>query len=832
MKPVLKFSAAVRTLIYFKNFIALINHSQVIMKTLYRFFIFAVSFLFVINVSTAQVPTYNLRAMNFEFVSINFPNDAIEFDIYMERTNAPVIFEYSAAQYFLEFNSGIIPGNFADTNVATYRIIGSDLPPDMQPRNPSMAIASNPPAAVLRLAANSIIGSGNGYFLPDIGFPGTKIVRMRILSKTGSLNPAPLNIQWRNPPVVLYATKIFAYIGTFAGDITTPDTHLIIDTTANAGISLINPLNNSTTALKNINFSWRKVPDAVSYKLQVSTDINFNNIIFIDSALTDTIKTISNVSPYTTYYWKVSGKNDTAYFTYSGIRNFRVVPAQTVLNNPPNSAASVPVPAVFSWYKGGQITTLRSVSVTYENFDNIVNDETEITDEVKTSFDPGSNTTYKLEIASDQNFNNIAFVDSAVTDTFKTVGNLQPNTTYYWKVTPENDSAFFISSAVWNFHTASFPEVILISPPNNALSVPLSFNFTWQSKDSAVSYKLQVAKDLNFINTILIDSNVTDTFKTVSGLDIGIRYYWKVSAKNDSEYFAFSPVWKFTTHTILITPPENYLTLSTSIDFSWHKIDSAVNYVLQVSDDPNLSYFVIIDSSLTDTFKTAGGFSMYTTYFWRVKVKISSNNFLISNIRNFHIDGPIPVELSGFTSNVFQDKVTLNWTTTSEVNNSGFDIERSIVNNESAVSENWSKTGSIAGNGNSGEIKAYSFSEKVSSGKYKYRLKQIDFSGNFEYFHLSNEVEVGIPEQYSLSQNYPNPFNPVTKIDYALSSDGRVNLTLHDISGREVSNIINEFKTAGYYTVNVNASDLPSGIYFYTLKTAEFTASRKMLLIK
>ncbi|MBK8984094.1 MAG: T9SS type A sorting domain-containing protein [Ignavibacteria bacterium] len=94
---------------------------------------------------------------------------------------------------------------------------------------------------------------------------------------------------------------------------------------------------------------------------------------------------------------------------------------------------------------------------------------------------------------------------------------------------------------------------------------------------------------------------------------------------------------------------------------------------------------------------------------------------------------------------------------------------------------------------------------------------------------MSNDVEVGIPEQYSLSQNYPNPFNPVTKIDYALSSDGRVNLTLYDISGRVVSNIINEFKTAGYYTVNVNASDLPSGIYFYIIRAVNLL-SKKMLL--
>ncbi|MDQ3020018.1 MAG: hypothetical protein M3R36_05540 [Bacteroidota bacterium] len=100
----------------------------------------------------------------------------------------------------------------------------------------------------------------------------------------------------------------------------------------------------------------------------------------------------------------------------------------------------------------------------------------------------------------------------------------------------------------------------------------------------------------------------------------------------------------------------------------------------------------------------------------------------------------------------------------------------------------WSRIGNVTGNGNSTEIINYSFSESVSSGKYKYRLKQIDFNGNFEYFNLFNEVEVGIPNQYSLSQNYPNPFNPTTKIDYELHFDAKVSLVLYDISGREVSN--------------------------------------------
>ena len=126
-------------------------------------------------------------------------------------------------------------------------------------------------------------------------------------------------------------------------------------------------------------------------------------------------------------------------------------------------------------------------------------------------------------------------------------------------------------------------------------------------------------------------------------------------------------------------------------------------------------------------------------------------------------DDPLPVELSAFTSTVSNRDVTLNWSTASELNNSGFDIERSLTEGQ------WTKAGNVQGNGTTNELKNYQFTDKnLSSGTYSYRLKQIDFNGNFEYFNLNEEIIVGIPDQFSLSQNYPNPFNPTTKIDFQL----------------------------------------------------------------
>jgi len=190
-------------------------------------------------------------------------------------------------------------------------------------------------------------------------------------------------------------------------------------------------------------------------------------------------------------------------------------------------------------------------------------------------------------------------------------------------------------------------------------------------------------------------------------------------------------------------------------------------------------------------------------------------------------DGVLPVELASFVSAVTNNNVTLNWSTATETNNSGFDIERSTVNGQ------WSKVGNVTGNGTSTVGHSYIFTDKnLSSGNYNYRLKQIDFNGNFEYFNLSNEVNVGVPVNFELSQNYPNPFNPTTKIEYQLPNEGNVNISVFDNAGKEVASLVNEFKSAGYYTINFNAASLSSGVYFYSISAGNFTATKRMMLIK
>ena len=195
-------------------------------------------------------------------------------------------------------------------------------------------------------------------------------------------------------------------------------------------------------------------------------------------------------------------------------------------------------------------------------------------------------------------------------------------------------------------------------------------------------------------------------------------------------------------------------------------------------------------------------------------------------------DSPLPVTLSSFTSNVNGRNVKLYWSTAKETNNSGFEIQRTDINNS-----DYKTLGFVNGKGNSNITANYTFDDsRLSTGKYKYRLKQIDYNGNYEYFELGGSVEIGLPGRFSLSQNYPNPFNPTTKIDFLIPADSRVSVSVFDASGREIRTLVSENRKAGYYTLTFDASGLSSGMYFCRMTAqsdnSSFAATSKMILVK
>lgn len=199
--------------------------------------------------------------------------------------------------------------------------------------------------------------------------------------------------------------------------------------------------------------------------------------------------------------------------------------------------------------------------------------------------------------------------------------------------------------------------------------------------------------------------------------------------------------------------------------------------------------------------------------------------------RIISVDNPYPVELSSFTYMVSERNVLLSWTTSSEMNNSGFDIERRDA--LTSTKAEWKYLTNVKSSGSSEIPKSYSYEDRnLQTGSYMYRLRQVDYNGSFEYFDLSEAVTIGVPDKFFLDQNYPNPFNPVTTVVYGIPVGGNVTLKVFDMSGREVKTLINEYKDAGYYTAKFDAGGIASGAYFYRIDSGTFFAVKKMVLLK
>lgn len=192
------------------------------------------------------------------------------------------------------------------------------------------------------------------------------------------------------------------------------------------------------------------------------------------------------------------------------------------------------------------------------------------------------------------------------------------------------------------------------------------------------------------------------------------------------------------------------------------------------------------------------------------------------------IDTATPVELTSFNAEVIDHKVHLQWITASEINFSGFSIERS-KNNSSFL-----EIGFVHSQRNNTSKNVYNYAdESVYPGFYSYRLKIVNMDGSFEF---SPEVKVFIegPAEFNLSQNYPNPFNPSTKVKYSVPVSSTVKLTLFDVLGKEIARIFEGELEAGEYetAISADAFTLSSGIYFIKLETAGFQKSIKLTLVK
>ncbi|GIK23258.1 MAG: hypothetical protein BroJett005_26720 [Ignavibacteriota bacterium] len=381
-------------------------------------------------------------------------------------------------------------------------------------------------------------------------------------------------------------------------------------------------------------------------------------------------------------------------------------------------------------------------------------------------------------------------------------GTLNYFTNYQWKVVNKIDTCN-ISSSTWAFRTIQDPNLVEHCEPfadlsNWTIVGPLGLtNWTASATANAggTAPELRMGWSPSFTGVSLIRSNaiplVNNTASTFS-FNFFLDYY---------------------------AAPSGTVTVGITYD------GGTTEEILYQVVDPTAN----VGPTLIE-----GSFTTPATGSENAQLQISYNGYTF-NIDYIYWDNlcvkqVIPVELTSFTAKSDNNTVTLNWTTATELNNSGFQIERSNGGEYQSV-------GFVAGHGTSTSTNNYVYlDQNVEAGTYTYRLKQIDLDGSFEY---SNAVEVEVLglREYTLGQNYPNPFNPSTTINFSLAVDSKVSLKIFNVLGQEVASLLNGQMSAGSQKVSFDASSLNSGVYFYRLEAdgidgQKFSSTKKMILTK
>lgn len=293
------------------------------------------------------------------------------------------------------------------------------------------------------------------------------------------------------------------------------------------------------------------------------------------------------------------------------------------------------------------------------------------------------------------------------------------------------------------------------------------------------------------------------------------------------------------------TDPNRYITFQVNIEFS--NPNPTKNSRIFVSYNDTLSGSLLITEYNANALRTNlvglqagnGADSVVVYRYQSVSSLVTPGNLFGSSLTvGFAPDSNnIPVELTSLSAIVENRNVNIYWSTATEFNNRGFEIQR---NTSDLTNTEWITLGFVQGQGSTLTPQEYSFVDKqLNSGKYNYRIKQIDFDGTFNYYNLSNEVEIGLPFDFELSQNYPNPFNPSTRIEYQIPVNAKVEIELYNITGEKVATLINNELEAGYYNVDIDAKSLKlaSGVYFYRfistdINGKQFMDIKKMMLLK
>ncbi len=373
-------------------------------------------------------------------------------------------------------------------------------------------------------------------------------------------------------------------------------------------------------------------------------------------------------------------------------------------------------------------------------------------------------------------------------------------------------------------------ELSLVYPDSMEIIATKTPSFTWNSDGSA--YTLYISYVPQFDSTDVFDSINVNWFKFPDELSEDKTYYWQVSDDLGNS----SRIWCFKVNTNN-TRPEAFELLSPNNEFISDTLRPVFEWSASRDRDPgedSLIYNLYIGNGVDSMLCVYSGrqtqheltidLQENEKYYWYVEAcdKMNSTTRSSGNSRIFYINTeneapPAPVLITP-NNNSYQTTryPYFEWTEVQDPD-PGDNVKYEVYY--------WSSS-------NTSPRVVYAYKNYIDNMRvgdmreYFWKVASVVF-----YTNTSLDV-VDFPQSYALGNNYPNPFNPVTNISYDLPEDNFVRIKIFDLSGKPIKDIVDDFHSAGKYTVQFNASDMPSGIYVYKIESGDFIDSKKMLLLK
>ena len=425
---------------------------------------------------------------------------------------------------------------------------------------------------------------------------------------------------------------------------------------------------------------------------------------------------------------------------------------------------------------------------------------------------PGNASSIEVFFGTDPN-NLTSIYSGSPINTFDQ-GMMNYSTDYYWRV-DENEGDVTATGYTWHFSTMQDPSIVLNENFDDNGFPPSGWTF--ENSDENIWSKYYgisaYGEGVNSVRAKFFLSLISDSVSSM------ITYTFYPLTEGDTLAFDYAYA---ATSIYFIDSLEIFY--STDSGQSWESLvllHGGPNGELVTAPYTTLEF--VPDPNEWETMELA--LPEGVNKFKFKAMSAGGNDLFLDNIRIIN-RSVTPVELVSFNAVVLNNDVHLKWTTETETNNSGFEIQRKKTD------EDWQNIGFIEGHGSTTEEHNYSFADKnIVKGDYQYRLKQIDYDGSLQYSDIV-DVNISGPTEFSLEQNYPNPFNPSTTIKYSIPESGNVKLDVYNSLGEKVETLVNDYRESGNYEVNFEATDLSSGIYFYKLSIDNYSSVKKMIVLK